>query len=106
MMLVRTGTSKTSFLKPKYEPTSTSGSEMPNQSSTSAHMVENGTAVEAPWYQSMMSRVKKTMKTTEGKSVAVRIVLRFQALPPKSLYLIGGDGDGDGDGDGGGGGGG
>ena len=65
--------------------TSTRGSEMPNQRRISAHMVENGTAVDAPWYQSITSRVKKITHTTDGKRVAVRMVFFFQALPPKSL---------------------
>ena len=46
--LVRSGTGIASRLKPKKEPTKTSGVETPNQSSISESSVVSGAAVEEP----------------------------------------------------------
>jgi hypothetical protein len=55
----------------------TSGTEMPNQRSTSVNMVVNGTALEDLSLQRIAFRTKNMTKTTPGNITAILMVIFF-----------------------------
>jgi hypothetical protein len=81
ILLVRTGSSSGTRLKPKYEPMYTSGTETQNQRKQSASMVLNGTAPLLSWPQMSRSSMKNTELVTPGNSSAVRSVMCRHASP-------------------------
>mmetsp|Transcript_98799 Transcript_98799/g.211724 ORF Transcript_98799/g.211724 Transcript_98799/m.211724 type:complete len:217 (-) Transcript_98799:927-1577(-) len=83
---VRTGSSMASFLKPKYEPRKTRGTEMPNHRTSNANIVVKGTAPEDFCPQMSKFKTKKITKTMPGYRKAVRSVHIFQSSPLKTLY--------------------
>mmetsp|Transcript_12082 Transcript_12082/g.33979 ORF Transcript_12082/g.33979 Transcript_12082/m.33979 type:complete len:249 (-) Transcript_12082:49-795(-) len=88
--LTFTGSSMAGLRKPAYAPKKTKGTDTPNQSTSSANMVVNGTAPEDFTPQMQRFRRKKIVKNNPGYKKAVIRVVNFQrpSSPSKTLQNL------------------
>ena len=74
----------TLFLKPKYDPTNTSGTDTPNHIARRATSVVKGIAAELCLAQRRRFRMKTMVKIKPGIRTQVRIRLDFHFSPPNA----------------------
>mmetsp|Transcript_5985 Transcript_5985/g.11435 ORF Transcript_5985/g.11435 Transcript_5985/m.11435 type:complete len:200 (+) Transcript_5985:576-1175(+) len=87
ILFVRTGSSTAGFLKPKYDPMNTRGTDIPNHRKKRANSVPKGTAPDDFWPQMSRFSPKNITKTAEGKRNATLRVLDFQSVPWNILNM-------------------
>jgi len=81
ILLMRTGYSGAAFLNPKYEPTNTSSTEMPNHICVSASSVPKGTAPEDFCPQTIRFSKKNMMKhTPENMNAVCRVLISLEFI--------------------------
>lgn len=81
ILLVRTGSSMAGFLYPKYDPTKTNGTDMPNHKKHRANKVVHGTAPEDFCPQTSIFSVMNMPKQMPGNSSETWSVAFFHCSP-------------------------
>merc|ERR1719491_816420 len=86
MLLVLTGNSIASFLKPMVAPKKTSGVEIPNQRAINVTIVWKGTASDLFCENANKFKTKNSIKAIPGNPIAVSVVAFCQLFPLNVLY--------------------